>query len=706
MAFGRDGYTVDVNAVFLQMFGYADIAEVRGQPVTTQIAPQCRAEVEDRIRRRIQGEPTEATYETIGLRKDGTIIDVEISTMPLEQDGKQVLFCSSRDITDRKRAEESLRESESRFRSTLENAPTGMGIGTLDGKFLQVNRAFCEMFGYEKDELEKMSYKDITHPDDMASSRAKVQELMDGKISSYQLEKRYLRKDGQVVWAILAISAVKDESGVPKYVIGQIEDITERKKAEAEIRIAATAFESQEGILITDANSEILRVNHAFTNITGYSAEEVFGKTPRILSSGRHDASFYAAMWASINNLGAWDGEIWNRRKNGEIYPEHLSITAVKDQKGNITNYVASITDITLHKESEQEIKHLAFFDPLTGLPNRRLLLDRLQQALASSRRSGRLGAFLFIDLDNFKIINDTLGHNIGDLLLQQVAQRLETCVREGDTVARLGGDEFVVVLEELSTDPLEAAAQTESVGEKILATLNQPYQLAVHEYRSSPSIGAILFNSHQKTMEEILQQADIAMYQAKKAGRNTLRFFDPQMQDAINTRAALEVELHKALENRQFQLHYQIQMNSLRRPVGAEALIRWIHPERGFVSPAQFIPMAEETGIILLVGQWVLNEGCAQIKRWQADPLMCDLVLAVNVSGRQFRQPGFVAQVQAAVQRHAINPLLLKLELTESVVLENIEEAITKMRALKDFGVRVSLDDFGTGYSDRKSVV
>ena len=345
-------------------------------------------------------------------------------------------------------------------------------------------------------------------------------------------------------------------------------------------------------------------------------------------------------------------------------------------------------------------LQSLATSDPLTRLPNRRLLLDRLKQAQAASARSGQSGALLFIDLDDFKSLNDTLGHDIGDLLLQQVGQRLELCVREGDTVARLGGDEFVVMLENLSGKELEAAAQAEAVGEKILAALNQPYRLAAHEYNSSPSIGITLFDGHRQSMDELMKQADIAMYQSKRAGRNTLCFFDPQMQDTINARVVLEGELRKALENGQFQLYYQIQMDSAYHPLGAEALIRWVHPEHGLVPPADFIPLAEQTGLILSIGQWVLEAACAQISAWQRDALTRDLVLSVNISARQFLQPGFVEQLQSVLQRHAVDPGLLKLELTESMLLENVEESIATMKALKDMGVRFALDDFGTGYS------
>ena len=356
---------------------------------------------------------------------------------------------------------------------------------------------------------------------------------------------------------------------------------------------------------------------------------------------------------------------------------------------------------ITQRKRAEEEIKNLAFYDPLTQLPNRRLLMDRLKQALASSVRSGQEGALLFIDLDNFKTLNDTLGHDIGDLLLQQVAQRLESCVREGDTVARLGGDEFVVMLEDLSEHDLDAAAQAETVGEKILLTLNLPYQLATHEYSSTPSIGVTLFSDHEQNQDELLKQADIAMYQAKKTGRNSLRFFNPQMQETITARASLESDLRHAIaEQKQFQLFYQAQVDSSGKLVGAEALLRWQHPERGMVSPADFIPLAEETGLILPLGNWVLTTACQQLAAWAARPETAHLTLAVNVSAKQFHLLTFAEEVLALVDYYVVPPARLKLEITESMLLCNVDDIIAKMTVLKARGINFSMDDFGTGYS------
>jgi diguanylate cyclase (GGDEF)-like protein len=361
---------------------------------------------------------------------------------------------------------------------------------------------------------------------------------------------------------------------------------------------------------------------------------------------------------------------------------------------------VGTHVDISKRKATEDENRYLAFYDPLTRLPNRRMLLDRLNQALASSLRSGQAGALLFIDLDNFKDLNDTLGHDKGDLLLQQVAQRLATCVRKADTVARLGGDEFVVMLEDLSGNLREAATQAEIVGEKILATLSQTYRFAGYEQRSTPSIGATLFGDNKNSVDELLKQADLAMYQAKAAGRNTLRFFDPEMQAAVTARASMEVDLRKGIVNGEFQPYFQAQIDSQGRVIGAEILLRWLHPEHGLVMPASFIPLAEETGLILPLGEWVLETACRQLALWASRPEIPDLTIAVNVSARQIRQPDFVEVVRAILQRTGANPQRLKLELTESLLLENVEDIIEKMTALKELGVGFSLDDFGTGYS------
>lgn len=469
----------------------------------------------------------------------------------------------------------------------------------------------------------------------------------------------------------------------------------------AERNLLAGVFESSySGVLITDAEGRIVEINPAFARITGYSLNEVRGKNPHMLSSGREDLNFYQKMWRDIETNGHWEGEIWNRRKNGEVYPEWLNINPVRNKSGVLTNYVGIFSDISERKEAEAKIHQLAFYDQLTDLPNRRLLMDRLQQALSVSARSGEHGAILFLDLDNFKVLNDTKGHDIGDLLLSEVAKRLNECVRDGDTVARLGGDEFVVVLESLSVKADEAATQAELVAEKIHKALNLPYQIKAHEHRTSPSIGIVLYRGHQESLDDLLKHADTAMYQAKTAGRNTIRFYDPAMQAALEVRAEMEIELRLALEKQQLRPHYQIQVDSSFRRLGAEVLLRWEHPERGLILPMQFIPLAEETGLIVQIGLWVLKTSCEQLKAWQKDISTRDLTLAVNVSAKQFRQADFVAQFQRVLLESGAKPSQLKLELTESTVLENVDDTIAKMRELKLLGVSFSMDDFGTGYS------
>ena len=479
--------------------------------------------------------------------------------------------------------------------------------------------------------------------------------------------------------------------------------IEAQQSSDKQLRIAASAFESQQSMMITDANAVILQVNPAFCESTGYTAEEAIGRTPRLLKSGHHDAAFYAELWKSIKLSGGWQGEIWNRRKNGEVYPNLLTVTAVMSKEGIVTHYVGTYTDITARKIAEDEIKNLAFYDPLTHLPNRRLLMDRLHQSMAASARNRHHGGLMLIDLDNFKTLNDTLGHEKGDLLLQQVGLRLVTCVREGDTVARLGGDEFVVMLEDLNENPEEAAKQSEAVGDKILATLNKPYLLAGYENRSTPSIGLALFSGHHISIEELMKQADLAMYQAKTAGRNTLRFFDPEMQAAVSDRAAMEIDLRDAMAQQQFLLYYQPQVEGDGSLTGAEALLRWQHPRRGMVPPLEFIQIAEETGLILPLGRWVLETACALLAKWAAEPHLAHLAhltLSVNVSAKQLHQENFVDQVLAVLDSSGANPQRLKLELTESLLVTDVENTIAKMTALKARGVGFSLDDFGTGYS------
>jgi len=594
------------------------------------------------------------------------------------------------------------RASENRIQLILDTAMDAVVSLDRNGLITSWNNRAESMFGHAKndalgkDMLELMAPPSLVDLYDLEFKT--VINSNESQILGKRIEMDAMRLDGSVFPAEFSITVIHGEKDV--FFSTFVRDISERKAHEQALRIAATAFESQEGIIVTDDQCNILKVNRAFTEVTGYVPDEVIGKNPRMLSSNRHDQDFFGEMWKCINNTGSWEGEIWNRRKDGELYPEYLIVTAVKDKAGRLTNYVGTLTDISQRKAAADEIERLAFYDPLTQLPNRRLLIDRLKQALASSSRKGRQGALLFLDLDHFKTLNDTLGHEMGDLLLKQVTQRLLSSVREDDTVARLGGDEFVVMLEDLSERPIEAAKQAEAVAEKILTNLNQPYDLNSRTYYSTVSIGLTVFNNHNESIEEMLKQADIAMYQAKDSGRNALRFFDLKMQQLINNRVALESELHEAIEKKQFQLYYQIQVRNSGDVIGAEALLRWMHPDRDVVSPVEFIPVAEETGLIIPIGKWVLETACAQLELWQRTPLTRDLCLSINVSAKQFLQADFVKQVEDAISRYRFNPCQLKLELTESMLLNNVDNIIDALGRLRQTGIQFSLDDFGTGYS------
>lgn len=459
-------------------------------------------------------------------------------------------------------------------------------------------------------------------------------------------------------------------------------------------------------VLITEAGTNdgpgprIVYVNDAFVRNTGYSREEMLGKTPRILQGPATERAQLDLVRVALSTWQSTCVEVINYRKSGEPYWVEMSLTPVADSSGWFTHWVAIERDISERKRIEQEVQKLVYFDVLTGLPNRRLLMDRLRMALASSARYKRTGALIFIDLDHFKHLNDSRGHQLGDELLMQVARRLIALVREEDTVARLGGDEFVVMLEELSEDGLAAAAAAQVVAEKVVSTLAEPYSLAGERYLCSASLGVCLFRDHEQSIEDLLKRADFAMYQSKSAGRNAWRFYDPAMQEAALARASLESDLRDAVGRGDLELHYQAVVDKQRLPVGVEALLRWRHPTRGWVPPLEFIPLAEQSGLILQIGQWVLTQACRQLASWAMHPTASRWTLAVNISSCQMRQPTFVAEVSRTLQESGANPRKLKLELTESLLLHDVEGSISKMRELCKLGVKFSIDDFGTGYS------
>ncbi|MCK8515610.1 EAL domain-containing protein [Methylonatrum kenyense] len=509
------------------------------------------------------------------------------------------------------------------------------------------------------------------------------------------------------VFGYMNLDILRSDEPLPEHqitllrvVASAIAGAIERNAAEQTLRIAATAFESQEGMFVMDSARRILQANRAFTQLTGYSADDLVGNHAEALRSPRQSRRFYDAVWAKIRRDGAWQGEMWFRRQSGEEFLAWVTMTAVNGADALNTHYVGTLNDITQRKAAEEEIEYLAFFDSLTQLPNRSLLLDRMRKALSVSARTGRGGALLFIDLDNFKLLNDTLGHPMGDLFLQHVARRLRRCIRANDTLARLGGDEFVVMLENLSEEPGEAVEEALGVARGIRESLSRPYDLIGREQNATSSIGVAMFEHPAAGIEELMKRADLAMYQAKAEGRDTIRFFDPKLQASVMERADLETEMHQALREQQYLLHYQPKVDHQGRVTGAEALVRWQHPSRGLVGPGAFVPVAEEIGLILPIGTWVIREACLQLSLWQKDPQMAPLDISVNISARQFKQPGFVDDVLEALKETGADPRRLVLEITESLLLEDLGDIVRKMERLKRHGVGFSLDDFGTGYS------
>jgi diguanylate cyclase (GGDEF)-like protein/PAS domain S-box-containing protein len=463
------------------------------------------------------------------------------------------------------------------------------------------------------------------------------------------------------------------------------------------LKLYANVFEnSGEAILITDYNNRIIAVNNAFTRLTGYTFDEVFNQDPKFLSAGVTSYETYQEMWAALKKDGFWQGELWDRRKDGGTYPKWAAISSVPDKKGGTVNYIASYTDISERKIAEQQIYHLAHHDTLTGLLNRFSLEDRLAQAIHSARRDQVQLAVLFIDLDRFKVINDSYGHNIGDSLLVEVAHRLERCVRESDILARLGGDEFVVVLTGLENDSLVAP----SAG-KIVTALSRPYHIGTYELHSSPSIGISLFPHDGNNPDELMKHADAAMYHAKDQGRNNYQFFSAALTEAAEQRSAMESDLRIAISKQQFELYYQPQLHTDNKQIyGFEALLRWRHPERGIIPPSNFISLAEECGLIETIGTWVMDEACRQLAIWQQEEGANSVRMAVNLSAYQLRSANLISSVQGILSKHNLSAASLELEVTESVAMDNPEQAISMLDELSGLGVSIAIDDFGTGYS------
>ncbi|MGH8354161.1 MAG: bifunctional diguanylate cyclase/phosphodiesterase, partial [Pseudomonas sp.] len=594
------------------------------------------------------------------------------------------------------RREAQRQESEQRFRATFEHAAVGIAHLAPDGRWLWVNSLLCQILGYSREELLQLSFQDITHPDDLTRDLDLVQQLLAGEIDRYSMEKRYRRRDGSQLWANLSVALVRHASGEPHYFISVVEDISLRKQHEQALHQAAAVFDStHEAVAVVDGGRRILASNPAFSEITGLSREQALGQRLPLQLGSSLERARYRAIWQAVQEQGHWQGELSSRRQDGSVFPLWLTASRVRDCDPQQPQFVLVFTDLSQFKDSQERLAHLANFDPLTDLPNRLYARERLSHALEHGRRHDGRVAVMFLDLDHFKTINDSLGHAVGDELLVAVARRLQQRLRGEDTLARLGGDEFLVILESLQRSD-EAA----HIAQVLLALFDGPLPLSQgREAYLGVSIGISLYPDDGQSGDELIRNADAALYQAKAEGRNCFRFYTQALTERAHNRLTLEHQLRRALERDEFVLHYQplidVHSGATR---GAEALVRW-QSERGMIAPAEFIPLAEETGLIVPIGTWVLQQACRQAQVWRAQGLALEC-LAVNLSPRQFRQADLLSQVQQALGASGLPAACLELEITEGALMLDVEQAQATLAALKNLGLRLALDDFGTGYS------
>ena len=720
----HDGYVLLVNESAWRILGYDSPSGVVGRPFLHMVHPDYHGVMEDGL------DIFAAEEEALPLkflRADANILDVEVKFTPI---GDGQFMVEARDITERTRTAEILQEREHRLRGILETVADAIITIDVMGKVVAFNKAAEHIFGYEAREVIGHNISMLVaepHASNHDQYLANYIETGEKKIIGVTgREEKGVRKNGEEFYLELAVTELRH--GAKRFFTGVVRDITDRKEAEEQIRRAHDELEMRveertreltqeiverqraedklrlageviesltEGVVIIDPDFRISSVNPAYTQISGYDVEDVIGNYPINHTALSQGGAMFDEMWAGLETHGCWEGEFWNLRRNGEEYAERLSVTAITNPTGEVMQFAAILSDITKRKQDEERILYQANYDSLTGLPNRSLFMDRLTQAISSVQRSKKNLGLMFIDLDGFKLVNDTLGHDVGDMLLKEAAKRLGTCVRTGDTVARLGGDEFTVIMPNMAD-----AKDAHLVAQRVLDSLGRAFLLGGHEVFVSGSIGITIYPDDAKDSQDLLKNADAAMYRAKEEGKANYQFFTSDMNEEVKERLVVKNGLSKALEQNEFLLLYQPKLDlKTNRVTGAEALMRWESPELGMVSPVRFIPILEETGMVVEVGEWAIHTACRQHVAW-LDAGLPPIKVAVNLSARQLREPSFVKIVKTALKNNNLEPSAIEIEITESMLMSDAPIIVAALKELHDFGVHISMDDFGTGYS------
>jgi len=711
LAVVRDEAIVFVNRGFVRLSGrQAD--QVLGRDLPALFLEDDRQAVRQALDNPRGPEASVTTPTTVRLRRldrdDPVSVTFLATRLPTLESGAQadsgpsdpvppLVLVTVADATHAAEMAQALRDSEARYRGLFENAVEGIYQTTLDGRYVTVNPALARIYGYETPEELIASRTDIAHQTYVDPDvRARFIDLIDSEGMVENFEAQVFRKDGSIIWVTENARCVRGQDDEILYFEGTVQDITERRQADADLRLMAKVVNSvHEGIVIIDREGLVWGANEAYQRMTGHEAADLLGRPARLTTPELHEPNFESSILARVDREGHWIGEAWAPRRNAPPFPMEMSVTAVRDRSGALTHFVAACTDITKRKRDEEHIRFQANYDMLTHLPNRYLIMDRLEQAILKARRDGTRVCALFLDLDRFKNINDSYGHAAGDEVLKLVARRLRQVVRMSDTVGRLAGDEFIIVLSEVADGDVGG-----QVAEKIIEVLSQPFNILDAEMFCMPSIGITYFPDQADTVETLLRNADIAMYHAKHSGDRRYLTFSPDMAQRSVELMNLETDLRHAINRDELELHYQPKVGiDGRTVVGAEALIRWRHPRLGLIGPGEFIPLAEESGLIIPIGRWTLAAACRQFMEWRSQGIAPPSV-SVNVSVRQFNDSHLLESVRDVLDSTGMPPGCLDLEITESVMMGDVERAVSTLNALKAMGVTLSIDDFGTGYS------